>query len=191
MWKIRQSYSTIGLTRSGSEPPKSNDLSEPPVFYTSSFGKTRLERWREVGLEKHFITGIEGVSVQGCVGNRVMSDKWKTFIFPSHWSWQSWPQNIAILDTCWISLFFAPTQINLEKNQLRSNIMYTFYWSSDAAAPVIISTSSPVITACRVRLNRIWNFVIISPAFFEALSMALRRADCSQAWPSASAYQLD
>lgn len=27
--------------------------------------------------------------------------------------------------------------------------------------------------------------MIISPAFLEALSIALRRADCSQAWPSA------
>lgn len=40
--------------------------------------------------------------------------------------------------------------------------------SSDAVAPVIISTSSPVMTAWRVRLNRIWFLLIISPAFFEA-----------------------
>lgn len=45
------------------------------------------------------------------------------------------------------------------------------------------------MTAWRVRLNRIWNLVIISPAFLEALSMALRRADCSQAWPSARAQK--
>lgn len=47
--------------------------------------------------------------------------------------------------------------------------------------PVIISTNSPVMTACLVRLNKIWNLLIISPAFLEALSIALRRADCSQA----------
>lgn len=40
--------------------------------------------------------------------------------------------------------------------------------SSEAVAPVIISTSSPVITACRVRLKRIWYLLIISPAFLEA-----------------------
>jgi hypothetical protein len=39
------------------------------------------------------------------------------------------------------------------------------------------------MTAWRVRLNRIWNLVIISPAFLEALSMALRRADCSHNQP--------
>lgn len=50
-----------------------------------------------------------------------------------------------------------------------------------------MSTNSLVMTACLVRLNRIWNLLIMSPAFFDALSMALRRADCSQAWPSASA----
>lgn len=75
------------------------------------------------------------------------------------------------------------------------------YMSAEAVAPVIISTSSPVMTACRVRLNRIWYLLIISPAFLEAFcrmgqhlvqkikrtgilsltSMAFRRADCSQA----------
>jgi hypothetical protein len=35
-------------------------------------------------------------------------------------------------------------------------------------APVIISTSSPVMTAWRVRLKRIWYLPIISPAFLEA-----------------------
>lgn len=55
----------------------------------------------------------------------------------------------------------------------------------------MISTSSPVMTAWRVRLYRIWNLLIMSPAFLDALSMALRRADCSQAWPSARAqYRL-
>lgn len=76
---------------------------------------------------------------------------------------------------------------------------------------MIISTSSPVMTAWRVRLNRIWYLLIISPAFLEAFygvenihvncfvfwftgvrtssagkltSMALRRAEISQAWPS-------
>lgn len=53
----------------------------------------------------------------------------------------------------------------------------------------MISTNSPVMTACLVLLNRIWNLLIMSPAFLEALSMALRRADCSQAWPSASAQK--
>jgi hypothetical protein len=42
---------------------------------------------------------------------------------------------------------------------------------------VIISTNSPVMTAWRVRLNRIWNLLIISPAFLEALSMALAGED--------------
>lgn len=42
------------------------------------------------------------------------------------------------------------------------------YMSAEAVAPVIISTSSPVMTACRVRLNRIWYLLIISPAFLEA-----------------------
>ncbi len=76
--------------------------------------------------------------------------------------------------------------------------------SAEAVAPVIISTSSPVMTAWRVRLNRIWYLLIISPAFLEAFcgnicqkngegyreetakltSMALRRAEISQAWPS-------
>lgn len=75
-------------------------------------------------------------------------------------------------------------------SQQRSQICYVqknLLYSSEAAAPVIISTSSPVMTACLVRLNRIWNLLIMSPAFFEALSIALRRADCSQAWPSARA----
>lgn len=40
--------------------------------------------------------------------------------------------------------------------------------SAEAVAPVIISTSSPVMTACRVRLKRIWYLLIISPAFLEA-----------------------
>lgn len=48
------------------------------------------------------------------------------------------------------------------------NIHERLYWSSDAAAPVMISTNSPVMTAWRVRLKRIWNLVIISPAFLEA-----------------------
>lgn len=91
----------------------------------------------------------------------------------------------------------------------------SLYMSSEAMAPVIISTSSPVITAWRVRLKRIWYLEIISPAFLEAFlrrassqqqhrefleglispfrvsltSMALRRADCSQAWPSARAQK--
>lgn len=33
---------------------------------------------------------------------------------------------------------------------------------------MIISTSSPVMTAWRVRLKRIWNLLIMSPAFLEA-----------------------
>jgi hypothetical protein len=45
----------------------------------------------------------------------------------------------------------------------------------------MISTNSPVMTACRVRLYKIWNLPIISPAFLDALSMALRRAAISQA----------
>ncbi len=53
----------------------------------------------------------------------------------------------------------------------------------------MMSTNSFVITACLVLLNRIWNLVIMSPAFLDALSMALRRADCSQAWPSARAQK--
>lgn len=40
--------------------------------------------------------------------------------------------------------------------------------SSDAMAPVIISTNSPVMTACRVLLKRIWYFPIMSAALFEA-----------------------
>lgn len=40
--------------------------------------------------------------------------------------------------------------------------------SSEAVAPVIISTSSPVMTAWRVRLYKIWYLPIISPAFLEA-----------------------
>lgn len=42
------------------------------------------------------------------------------------------------------------------------------YMSAEAVAPVIISTSSPVMTAWRVLLYRIWFFWIISPAFLEA-----------------------
>lgn len=60
------------------------------------------------------------------------------------------------------------------------------HYCSLALAPVIISTSSPVMTACLVRLYRILNLLIISPAFLLALSIAFRRADCSQAWPSAN-----
>jgi len=44
----------------------------------------------------------------------------------------------------------------------------SLYISSEAVAPVMISTSSPVMTACRVRLYRIWNLLIMSPAFLEA-----------------------
>ena len=84
-------------------------------------------------------------------------------------------------------------------------ILHKAQRSSDAAAPVMISTNSPVMTACRVRLKRIWNLLIMSPAFLEAFckivsvwssknvytgeltSIALRRADCSQACPSARA----
>ena len=40
--------------------------------------------------------------------------------------------------------------------------------SSDAVAPVMISTNSVVMTAWRVRLKRMVNFWIMSPAFFEA-----------------------
>jgi len=82
----------------------------------------------------------------------------------------------------------------------------TKLYSSEAAAPVIISTNSPVMTAWRVLLNKIWYLLIMSPAFFEAFwtelviwslvkmqllhtSIALRRADCSQAWPSARAQK--
>ena len=42
------------------------------------------------------------------------------------------------------------------------------YISSEAVAPVMISTSSPVMTACRVLLYRMVNLLIMSPAFFEA-----------------------
>ena len=41
-------------------------------------------------------------------------------------------------------------------------------------APVMMSTSSLVIAACRPRLYFIRNELIISDAFFEALSIALR-----------------
>ena len=53
----------------------------------------------------------------------------------------------------------------------------------------MISTNSPVMTACRVLLYRIVNLSIMSPAFFDALSMAFRRAEISQAWPSARAQK--
>jgi len=68
-----------------------------------------------------------------------------------------------------------------------STYVEPIYASSEAVAPVMISTSSPVMTDCLVRLYRMVNLLIMSPAFFDALSMALRRADCSHAWPSASA----
>lgn len=48
--------------------------------------------------------------------------------------------------------------------------------SSEAMAPVMISTSSPVITDWRVRLNRIWFLLIISPAFLEAFCAAVSGA---------------
>lgn len=51
---------------------------------------------------------------------------------------------------------------------------------SNAAAPEIISISSRVMTACRVRLNVNVSLSIISPAFFDALSMAVIRDDCSE-----------
>ena len=54
---------------------------------------------------------------------------------------------------------------------------------SRAAAPEIISMSSVVTTACRVRLYWICNFSIISPALEEAFSIAAIRADCSEAAP--------
>ena len=40
--------------------------------------------------------------------------------------------------------------------------------SSDAVAPVMISTNSPVITACRVLLYKMEYLLIMSPAFLEA-----------------------
>ena len=42
------------------------------------------------------------------------------------------------------------------------------YISSEAVAPVMISTNSPVITACRVLLYRMVNRLIMSPAFLDA-----------------------
>lgn len=51
---------------------------------------------------------------------------------------------------------------------------------SKAEAPEIISISSRVMTACRVRLNVSVSLSIISPAFLLALSMALMRDDCSE-----------
>jgi len=68
----------------------------------------------------------------------------------------------------------------------------------------MISTNSPVMTAWRVLLNRIWYLPIMSPALRGVLknvndfsyigrlqhtSIAFRRADCSQAWPSARAQK--
>lgn len=51
---------------------------------------------------------------------------------------------------------------------------------SNADAPEIISINSRVMTACRVRLNVSVSLSIISPAFFDALSMAVMRDDCSE-----------
>jgi len=42
------------------------------------------------------------------------------------------------------------------------------YISSEAVAPVMISTNSPVMTACRVLLYRMVNLLIMSPALLEA-----------------------
>lgn len=42
------------------------------------------------------------------------------------------------------------------------------YISSEAVAPVMISTNSPVMTACRVLLYRMVNRLIMSPAFLDA-----------------------
>ena len=90
----------------------------------------------------------------------------------------------------------------VQKKEVYRHAVSALYMSAEAVAPVIISTSSPVMTACRVRLKRIWYLLIISPAFFDAFcdvhvsikdrlgrelcdsvltSIALRRADCSQA----------
>ncbi len=44
-------------------------------------------------------------------------------------------------------------------------------------APVIMSTNSFVMAPCRFVLNCIWSLLIISPAFFDAFSMALRREE--------------
>ena len=49
------------------------------------------------------------------------------------------------------------------------------YISAEAVAPVMISTSSPVITAWRVLLKRIWYLPIISPAFLEAFCFCVVR----------------
>jgi len=59
--------------------------------------------------------------------------------------------------------------------------------TQSALAPVIMSTSSFVMEAWRPRLYCIWSFPIMSEAFLDALSMALRRALCSHAWPSTRA----
>lgn len=49
------------------------------------------------------------------------------------------------------------------------------YMSADAVAPVMISTNSPVMTAWRVRLKRIWYLLIMSPAFLEAFCGSKKR----------------
>ncbi len=99
-----------------------------------------------------------------------------------------------------------------EPTRFTTGLSPAHVYSAEAAAPVMISTSSPVMTAWRVRLNRIWYLLIMSPAFLEAFwkrdvsckiyvglrmrgekgegrltSMALRRAEISHAWPSARA----
>ena len=53
------------------------------------------------------------------------------------------------------------------------------YISAEAVAPVIISTNSPVMTAWRVRLKRIWYLLIISPAFLEAFCIRGKRIHVS------------
>ena len=66
------------------------------------------------------------------------------------------------------------TQLNssetcrLYTTDARDVIEQLFYASAEAVAPVIMSTNSVVITACLVRLKRMVNLVIISPAFLEA-----------------------
>ena len=54
-------------------------------------------------------------------------------------------------------------------------------WVHTAAAPEIISHNSMVILACLALLYSKVSLVKISPAFFEAFSMAFIRELCSEA----------
>lgn len=87
------------------------------------------------------------------------------------------------LNTLAVSKLNSNQTVTLTQNgRLTKQNGCPFY--SKAAAPEMISISSRVITAWRVLLKVRVSFSIISPAFLEALSMAVIRDDCSEHAPS-------